>query len=38
MRTTLLKRLFAPVITLILLGSLSGVALAGDWSGLDKKK
>ena len=40
MRTTLLKRLLAPVIALSLLGSLSGAVLAGegDWSGLDKKK
>jgi len=38
MTTSILKRLFATVIALSLLGSLSGVALAGDWSGLDKKK
>ena len=38
MTTTILKRLLTPVIALSLLGSLSGVALAGDWSGLDKKK
>jgi rhodanese-related sulfurtransferase len=38
MATTLLKRLLTPVIALSLLGSLPGVALAGDWSGLDKKK